>query len=249
MLKINDLNLYYGNTQALKNFNLCIDEGTIYSVLGPSGCGKTSLINILAGNIKHFTGELFSDGAKLNYKKQTIGLISQDYGLLPWLTVYKNIVLPLKIKKLNIRDYREKITYVMESLGISELKDRYPGSLSGGQKQRAAIASAFILDLELLLMDEPFSALDQVSREGTQELFFRVWKKSRPTTLFATHSVEEAVFLGQKIVILSNAPGSVLDIANNPTFGHSEVRLSREYSDFCLDIRRLIKDKWTSGEV
>ena len=244
MLEISDLNLYYENTHALQNLNMSIGKGAIYSILGPSGCGKTSLFNILAGNIRHYTGEFFLDGEKLDYKKQTIGLISQGYGLLPWLTAYKNIVLPLKIKKLSVRDYREKITYIMESLGISELKGRYPGSLSGGQRQRVAIASAFILDLELLLMDEPFSALDQVSREGSQELFFRVWEQKRPTTLFATHSVEEAVFLGQKIVILSSSPGSVLDIIDNPTFGRSDVRLSPEYSDICRDIRLLIKDKW-----
>ena len=244
MLEINDINLYYDNTQALRNLDLAIETGAIYSILGPSGCGKTSLFNILAGNIRRYTGNVRLDGCAINYKSQTIGLISQDYGLLPWLTAYKNIILPLKIKRLHVRDYREKISYVMDFLGISNLKGRYPGSLSGGQRQRVAIASAFILELDLLLMDEPFSALDQVSREGSQELFFRVWNEKRPTTVFATHSVEEAVFLGQKIVILSNAPGSILEIIENPTFGQDEARMSREYTDICRDIRRLIKSKW-----
>ena len=248
MLTLKDLSLSYGEVQALSQINLSIDSGEIYSILGPSGCGKTSLLNILAGNVKHYTGDVSLGGAAIDYKKQTIGLISQGYGLLPWMTAYKNIILPLKIKRLNIREYREKIDDVMETLGISGLRDRYPGSLSGGQRQRVAIASAFILDLDLLLMDEPFSALDQVSRETSQELFFRIWKERRPTTLFATHSVEEAVFLGQKIVILSNAPGRILEVIENPTFGQEDARLSGVYSDICRDIRKLIKSKWETGE-
>ena len=244
MLIIKDLNLSYNEIQALRQINLSIDKGEIYSILGPSGCGKTSLLNILAGNVTHYAGSFFLDGASIDYRKKTIGLISQNFGLLPWLTVYKNIVLPLKIKKLNLSDYKNQVDEVMNTLDISSLKNRYPNSLSGGQRQRVAIASAFILDLDLLLMDEPFSALDQLSKEASQDLFFRVWKEKQPTTLFATHSVEEAVFLGQKIVILSKAPGCILEIIDNPTFGKEEVRLSQEYLALCLEIRKLIQRKW-----
>lgn len=249
MLTLTNINLSYGDTQALRQLNLSINDGEIVSVLGPSGCGKTSLLNILAGNIRSDSGEVLLNGAAIDYKKQTIGLISQGYGLLPWMTVYKNIILPLKIKKLNIRDYSERIDKTMRVLGISQLKNRYPGSLSGGQRQRTAIASAFILNLNLLLMDEPFSALDQVSKEACQELFFYIWKEKQPTTLFATHSVEEAVFLGQRIIIISSAPGQVLEIIENPTFGLDNVRLSDEYSEICRKIRRLAKSRWdTAGQ-
>ena len=244
MLTIKDLNLTYGKIQALGQINLSISKGEIYSILGPSGCGKSSLLNILAGNITHYTGALSLDGVSIDYRKRTIGLISQDFGLLPWLTAYKNIVLPLKIKRRNLSDYKHQVDEVMATLDLSSLKNRYPNNLSGGQRQRVAIASAFILDLDLLLMDEPFSALDQLSKEASQELFFRIWQEKQPATLFATHSVEEGVFLGQKIIILSKAPGSILEIIENPTFGKEEARLSQEYLSLCLDIRRFIQRKW-----
>ena len=249
MLTLKNISLSYGQTPALDNINLSIGSGEIYSVLGPSGCGKTSLINILAGNLSHHTGQATLNGAGINHREKTIGLISQDYGLLPWRTAYKNIILPLKIKRLNVANYADKINYVMEKLDIADLKNRYPISLSGGQKQRLAIAGAFIMDLDLLLMDEPFSALDQVTRETTQELFFHIWKDTRPTAVFVTHSIEEAVFLGQKVVLLSKSPGHIIKIVDNPTFGQSDVRLSREFLSICGDIRETIKSEWDNKHI
>jgi len=249
MLEIRDLCLKYGNTAVIDNITMSISSGEIYAILGPSGCGKTSIINILAGNICHHTGKVRLNNAALNNRQKAVGLVSQDYGLLPWKTAYKNITLPLKIKKLSIENYTDKINYVMEKLNINHLKNRYPMSLSGGQKQRIAIAAAFIMDLDLLLMDEPFSALDQVTRESTQALFFHIWKDIKPTTIFVTHSIEEAVFLGQKIVILSKAPGKIIKIIENPTFGLSDVRVNQTYLDICRDIRRLIKGEWEENYI
>jgi len=243
MLTLKNLSLSYGQTPALEGVNLSIGSGEIYSVLGPSGCGKTTLLNILAGNLAHYTGQATLNGRAINHREKAIGLISQDYGLLPWRTAYKNVILPLKIKRLNVADYADKIAYVMEKLDIAHLKDRYPLSLSGGQKQRLAIAGAFIMDLDLLLMDEPFSSLDQVTREATQELFFQIWQDIRPTAVFVTHSVEEAVFLGQKIVVLSKAPGRIIKIVDNPAFGRSDARVSREYLSICKCIREIIKSE------
>ena len=249
MLTLRSLSLSYGQTAALDNINLSIGSGEIYSILGPSGCGKTTLLNILAGNLSHYTGQATLNGCGINHREKTIGLISQEYGLLPWRTAYKNIILPLKIKKLDVASYTDKINYVMEKLDIAELKNRYPISLSGGQKQRLAIAGAFIMNLDLLLMDEPFSALDQVTREATQELFFHIWKDTRPTAVFVTHSIEEAVFLGQKVVVFSKAPGHIVKIIDNPTFGQSDVRVSGEYLNICRDIRATIKSEWDNKHI
>lgn len=244
MLIIKNLSLNYGELNAINDINLAIKSGEICSVLGPSGSGKTSMLNILAGNINHYTGEVTLNGHEINHKQSKVGFISQDYGLLPWRNAYKNIILPLKIKGLDIETHEEKIGHIMLKLGISELKKRYPLSLSGGQRQRLAIAAAFAFEPELLLMDEPFSALDQITKEATQELFFDVWNDSKPTTVFVTHSIEEAVFMGQKIVIFSKAPGSIITIIENPTFGRENVRVDSEYLDICKGIRELIKVNW-----
>jgi NitT/TauT family transport system ATP-binding protein len=245
MLELRNISLNYEKIQAVNDISLAITPGEICAVLGPSGAGKTSILNILAGNVTHYTGEVSLNNRAIDYKKDRIGLISQDFGLLPWRTAYKNIILPLKIKGLDVKNYEGKIDHVMKKLGIFDLKKRFPLSLSGGQKQRLAIAAAFVPETDLLLMDEPFSALDQVSRESTQELFFDIWNETRPMTVFVTHSIEEAVFVGRKIMILSKAPGSIIKTLDNPTFGQDNVRVKSEYIDICKEIREMIKAEWS----
>jgi len=241
MLNIKNLCLSYGEISALDNISFLINNGEIYTMLGPSGCGKTSMLNILAGNVTHHTGKVTLNGNTIDHKKMSVGFITQDYGLLPWRTVYNNVVLPLNIKRLNVKDYADKIDYLFEKLGITELKNHYPLSLSGGQKQRVAIAAAFVMNLDLLLMDEPFSALDQMTREATQELFFRIWEETHPTTILVTHSIKEAVFLGQKIIVLTRAPGRVVGILDNPVFGLPDDYAQTEVSDITRKIKQILK--------
>jgi len=248
MLTLNNISLKYGEVPALNNINLSIAQGEICAIIGPSGSGKTSILNILAGNIGNYSGDVSLGGVPIDHKQKRIGLISQDYGLLPWKTAYKNVILPLNIKGLDVRTHTDKINYIMNKLEIDHLKNRYPVSLSGGQKQRLAIASTFIMEPDLLLMDEPFSALDQITKETTQELFFHVWKEVRPTAVFVTHSIEEAVFIGQRIVMLSKSPGSIIKIIDNPTFGCGDVRTNQEYLDICKNIREIIKSEWRDKE-
>ena len=244
MLLIKDLNMHYHhvNLHVLKDINFTCKDAEIFSLIGPSGCGKSTLLNILAGNVKSHTGTISLNGGSLDHKAMSIGLIAQDYGLLPWKTVYGNITLPLKIKKLKIADYKQKIDYVMKHLQIEHLKKRYPNQISGGQKQRVAIAKTFIMDLNLLLMDEPFSALDAITREQTQALFLEIWADKKPSTLFVTHSIEEAVFLGKKILIFSPSPGKIVATIDNPVFGG--LRTSAEFYNTCTNVREIVKKEW-----
>lgn len=232
MIKIKDLSVYYKwqnqDITALENLNIDIESGEIYTFIGPSGCGKSTLLYVLSGINKEYGGEVSIDGRAIDPKTQRIGLILQNYGLVPWKTVYQNAMLGLKIKKdrYGLDDYS---SYIFEQLGINDLLKRYPKELSGGQQQRVAIARAFVMRPDLLLMDEPFSALDAITREEIQELFLNIWKEHKVTTVFITHSVDEALYLGSRIVVLSSAPGTVLENIENPCFMMEDLRSKDEY--------------------
>ena len=167
-------------------------------MIGPSGCGKSTLLNVLAGLQKNYQGLVQINGANPSPKKQTIGFIPQNYGLLPWLTVKENILLGLKIKKEAKQGLPQNL---VDNLGLSNLLNRYPNNLSGGQQQRVSLARAFALKADLLLMDEPFSALDAITREEMQDVFIDLWQKQKVSTILVTHYVEEALYLGQKIIV------------------------------------------------
>ena len=242
MLALKNLTLNFKNTPAIKNINLEIAQGQTCAIIGPSGCGKTTTLNILANNITNHTGEVLFNGLPLNHATQAVGFISQSYGLLPWKNVYKNIILPLKIRHMPID--AQAIASLMAELSIDDIAKRYPNNLSGGQKQRVAIGAAFAMAPQLLLMDEPFSALDQITREDVQDLFFKMWGKYRPTTLLVTHSISEAVMLGQKIAIYSKAPGEIIRIIDNPTLGEKDSRSSPMFHKISTEIRQLIREEW-----
>lgn len=243
MISIRDLSVSYHRKNeealAIDRLNIDIDAGEIYTFIGPSGCGKSTLLYVLSGILKEYTGSVSIDGRPIDPKAQRIGLILQNYGLLPWKTVYDNAVLGIKIKndRQGLEDYS---AYIFKQLGIEGLLDRYPKELSGGQQQRVAIARAFILQPDLLLMDEPFSALDAITREEMQELFFDIWKQHRVTTVFITHSVDEALYLGSKIAILSPAPGRVLEVLENPCFQMDNLRNRDEYYAMSKKLRQIV---------
>jgi len=241
MLAINHVSLSYGDTKVLADLNFIVNSGEICAIIGASGCGKTSLVNILAGNLKNYSGTVTLDGEKINYRNKNIGLIQQDYGLLPWKTVYKNIILPIQVKRLQINDFHEKIQYVMTHLQLKGLEKRYPNQLSGGQKQRVAIARAFIMDLDMLLMDEPFSALDELTREETQRLFSNIWSEKKPLTIFVTHSVDEALLLGRKIAVLQSTTKKIAAMVDNPFYGHPKSRGLEAYRRLHSEIRGTIQ--------
>lgn len=242
MIAIKDLTVKYQTKNeeilALDRLNINIDRGDIYTFIGPSGCGKSTFLYVLSGIVQEYGGSVLIDGQIINPKSQRIGLILQNYGLLPWKTVYQNAMLGVKIK--NQPPVDEYSNYIFRKLGIDNLLHRYPKELSGGQQQRVALARAFILKPDLLLMDEPFSALDAISREEMQELFLNIWKENNVTTIFITHSVDEALYLGRKIVVFSPSPGRILKVIDNPCFQLDNLRYRDEYYDMSMKLRKIL---------
>ena len=242
MIAIKDLTVKYQTKNeeilALDRLNINIDRGDIYTFIGPSGCGKSTFLYVLSGILQDYSGSVLIDGQIINPKSQRIGLILQNYGLLPWKTVYQNAMLGVKIK--NQPPVEEYSNCIFRKLGIDNLLNRYPKELSGGQQQREALARAFILKPDLLLMDEPFSALDAISREEMQELFLNIWKENNVTTIFITHSVDEALYLGRKIIVFSPSPGRILKVIDNPCFQLDNLRFRDEYYDMLMKLRKIL---------
>lgn len=246
MIAVKDLSVQYqgknGPVLALDRLNLNIGTGDIYTVIGPSGCGKSTFLYVLSGILKEYSGNVSIDGRPIDPRTQRIGLILQNYGLLPWKNVYQNIMLGLKIKN-GVSHIDEYASYILNQLGIDSLTHRYPKELSGGQQQRVAIARSFIMKPDLLLMDEPFSALDAITREEMQELFLDIWKQHQVTTLFITHSVDEALYLGNKIAMFSPAPGRILEVLDNPCFQMDNLRDRDEYYAMSTQLRKRLRNE------
>ena len=243
MLEIQNLQVEYNSqpakTIALQDINISIAAGDINTFVGPSGCGKSTLLYVLSGIIKDYNGTIAWHGETIDPKKHRIGLILQNYGLLPWKNVRDNCLLGRKIKDgtAELDDYANEI---LRELGIDHLLHRYPAEISGGQQQRVAIARAFILKPDILLMDEPFSALDAISREEMQSMFLRLWQQNHVTTVFITHSIDEALYLGSKIVVFSSAPGKIKGIIDNPCFQAEDIRNNPAYFQMMSALRNIL---------
>lgn len=225
------------------DFN-CEDDD-ICAIIGPSGCGKTTLLNILSGVNKNYEGEVFLNSEKLNPHTHKIGFIPQDFGLLPWKTVEENCLLPFKIRGEEItKDILLKFDSILKKLNIEELKKKYPNKLSGGQRQRISIVRAFLMEPDLLLIDEGFSALDAIIKEEAEELFLDMWTSNKINTFFVTHSIDEAIYMGKKIIIMSNEKGQIKEVINNDLFNNKEYKESPKYSKLFSHIKNLIKEGW-----
>lgn len=228
-----------GKTEAIQDLSLELPEGGIYSIVGPSGCGKSTLLHVLSGIIKDYTGEILINGKAPDPKFHSIGLVPQNYGLLPWMQVKDNICLAAKIRHTPTnKAYNEDIIRTLE---LGDLLSRYPKELSGGQRQRVALARSFIQKPYLLLMDEPFSALDAFTADKCRKLFLEIWKKHKVTTIFVTHHLEEAVRLGKQIIILSSSPGKVRQIITNPLTLKGADRSREAYFRQTEEIKNILK--------
>lgn len=242
-LQIKDLCIRYGNGKnIIENLDLNLSPQTIYTLIGPSGSGKTSLLNVLAGIIQPSSGEIVWKDKNYQPKEHIIGLVPQDYGLLPWQTgretLETNLKIRKKIRKLSLEDHQE-LDQMIASLKIDTVQHHYPIAMSGGQKQRFSLARAFSVDPDMLLMDEPFSALDAMTREQTQQLFLSIWNKRPNLTLFITHDIEEALLIGHDILMFSK-DGKLMDTLKNPLarLPYNEKRDSTEFFELSKKLRK-----------
>ncbi len=252
MITINDLTFTYrrANTPTFEHFSWQVQRGERWAILGPSGCGKTTLLYLIAGLRLPTSGEVLIDGHPLSRPRPQSGLILQEYGLLPWATVRENVTLGLRIRAFYGSDgvhaprNAPPPTDVMpwlRRLGLENLADKYPSQLSGGQRQRTAIARTLVLHPDLLLMDEPFSSLDAITRADLQNLTLELCTEHHLTLFLVTHTIEEAAIIGQKILLLGKPPNRQPRIVENPQAGAPGFRNSPAYNAMCRHLRQQLE--------
>ena len=201
---------------ALQDFNLDIREGEFFTILGPSGCGKSTFLNVLAGLAHKTSGSITIDGRPAEGINLHQGVVFQGYALFPWRTVLQNIEMGLEIRKVPKRERKETAEHFLDLVGLSGFAHRYPHELSGGMRQRVAIARALAYSPDLLLMDEPFAALDAQTREILQAELLRIWEAHKQTIVFITHRLDEAIYLSDRIAVMTHRPGRIKSILNVP---------------------------------
>ena len=244
-IQLEDVGMVYRSqgkdVTALTSVNLDIRQGEFISLLGPSGCGRTTLLRIVADLLQPTSGRVTVDGtdAKTARQSKKYGMVFQSPVLYEWRTVQKNVELPLELMKLSKEERADRSRKMLELVGLSKFADHYPQQLSGGMQQRVGIARALALRPEILLMDEPFSALDEFTKEKLQEDLLRIWSKTNKTVLFVTHSIAEAVFLSDRICVLSPRPGrlsAVVDV-DLPRPRTADIRSSPEFNQLVTKVR------------
>lgn len=226
--------------QILRDADLSIGPGERWAIIGPSGCGKTSLLHLMAGLQQPTSGMVRYNGQVMKKPHGDISMILQEYGLFPWKTVDQNVSLPLQLQGQNRAEQHRRATEMLAQLGMTGQEKKYPSQLSGGQRQRIAIARALIGNPKVVLMDEPFSALDALTRERMQDLVLELCETRELTLVVVTHNIEEAIFLGQKIIAFSDMPGNWSRIVDNPHSGKKDYRGTEEFYRHCSDLRNLI---------
>ena len=210
ILRIEGLGKRYGVVEALRGADLLVHKGEFICLLGASGCGKSTLLRIVAGFEPPSSGRVSVGGALVTGPGPGRGMVFQDYGLFPWLTVRDNIGFGPKARGLPRAEIGRIADRFLTMVGLVRFADAYPHQLSGGMKQRVAIARVLANDAELLLMDEPFGALDAMTRERLQDELLRIWAKNRLTVLFVTHAIEEAILLADRVIVMSPGPGHIV---------------------------------------
>jgi ABC-type nitrate/sulfonate/bicarbonate transport system ATPase subunit len=245
LLRLHECTVGYASRRVLQEVSLEVADGGTACVIGPSGCGKTTLLSIAAGLLQPWHGSVRLDGSKVEPGDRRIGLIPQHYGLFPWFTVKQNVSLGLLLQGASRADREEAADLELERVGLADCGGRYPFQLSGGQQQRVAIARSFALSPRLLLMDEPFSALDALTREALQEMLLARLRVRRLSVLMVTHSIEEAVYLGRSVWVLEGQPARLAARIDNPDQGSDGWRSNPEFFRMCTAIRACME----SGRV
>ncbi|MEW2157827.1 ABC transporter ATP-binding protein [Streptomyces sp. NPDC007189] len=216
MLRLDSVSRHFGDTRVLEGISLTVPDGQLLSVVGPSGCGKSTLLRTIAGLLPAQEGTVTIDGTPVTGVPERLAVVFQEYGrsLLPWLTVRDNVALPLRRRGLSRAARRAEAETILERVGLRDVARRRPRELSGGMQQRVAIARALVCRPSLMLMDEPFGSLDAGTREDLEDLLLQVHRAAGTTIVFVTHDIDESVYVGDRVVVLSPGPGSrvVLDL-------------------------------------
>ncbi len=230
------------NIHALSDVNFAVGEGEFVTVVGPSGCGKSTLLKILAGTLRRTSGAVQMRGQPIDGPSRDVGVVFQAPVLLPWRTVLENVMLPIEIQKRDRALYEVQARKYLKLVGLEAFEGKYPNELSGGMQQRVGISRALVHDPAMLLMDEPFGALDAMTRETMNLELLRIWNESKKTVLLVTHSIPEAVYLADRVIVMSPRPGRIteimqvdlprprpLEIINSEAFGRHVVAIRRHF--------------------
>ncbi len=229
---------------ALKNISFDAYEGEFLSIVGPSGCGKTTLLRLVSGILPMTKGEVTLNGELIKKPQAGIGIVFQKAVLFKWRTILENVMLPVEVKGLNTEEFRKKAMDLLELVGLKGFEKRSPKELSGGMQQRASICRALINDPSILLMDEPFGALDALTRDKMNLWLQKIWSEEKKTVIFVTHYIPEAVFLSDRVIVLTPRPGQVCNIVkiDLPRPRGENVKNTPKFGNYVRKIRRCITD-------
>jgi len=250
-ISANDLSLTFqtndGPVHALSDVNLDIHEGDFVSFIGPSGCGKTTFLRVIADLEQPTGGSITVNGVSPQEARlaRAYGYVFQAAGLYPWRNIGGNIKLPLEIMGFSKSEQQQRVTRVLEMVDLAGFENKFPWQLSGGMQQRASIARALAFDADILLMDEPFGALDEIVRDHLNEQLLELWAKTNKTIGFVTHSIPEAVFLSTKIVVMSPRPGRVTDVIDSPLPKERPLEI-RDTPEF-LEVAQRVREGLRAG--
>jgi ABC-type nitrate/sulfonate/bicarbonate transport system ATPase subunit len=234
-----------GPVRALQGLDIDVGEGEFLSIVGPSGCGKSTFLNVLIGLLQPDSGDLTLDGRRIRGPGTDRAMVFQEFGLLPWRTVQSNVELGLELKGVPAARRRGTSRRLVDMVGLAGFEGHYPHELSGGMKQRVGLARALATDPDVLLMDEPFAALDAQTRDLMQVELLRIWQDTRKTVLFVTHQIDEAIYLSDRVMVMTRRPGhakTTFAIAL-PRPRDYEMRASPEFNRLKLEIWHALKDE------
>ncbi|MET0471356.1 MAG: ABC transporter ATP-binding protein [Xanthobacteraceae bacterium] len=231
---------------ALDRVNATVRKGELITLLGPSGCGKTTLLRLTAGLIAADEGRITIEGTPVTAPRKDACMVFQNFGLLPWRTVLGNVEFPLEIDAVGTSERRELARHFIELVGLASFAEHYPHELSGGMQQRVGIARALMRKPILIFMDEPFGALDAQTREQLQEDFLKIWSRTGATVVFVTHSIDEALFLSDRIFVFNTAPGRIRTIVESPVAAErlgGDVRAHPDFARYRAELRDMLRSE------
>lgn len=232
--------------EACHDVTFAIEKGSSVAFIGPSGCGKSTTLLMAAGLLSPTTGTVQIAGQQINEPRMETAFIPQDLGLFPWKTVVQNAAMGLTLRGAKKEDAYRMARQALESVGLVGFDNAYPKDLSGGMRQRLALARVLVMNADLLLMDEPLSAIDALLRESLQNMLLDFWQRNCCTQMLVTHSIEEAVFLGQRIMVFSERPGTIVAQVDNPCVGEAGWRDSAEFAHRCQEVRAILAQRSSS---